>query len=132
MRHTCLFTNFGRMTIEELEGYFTGIELPDQIELETGVVIVDVPLFLQSHFEYIKDNPTLKSIDVFVLRLHKAMGVIEAKNLEEDNVAISAPIVAEAKATGNLDHTEMTESNDGVEQAESATVAEAADAKDKA
>ena len=75
------------MTIEELEGYFTGIELPDQIELETGVVIVDVPLFLQSHFDYIKENPTLKSIDVFMMRLHKAMGIIEAKGEEEGTKA---------------------------------------------
>jgi len=87
LRHTCLFINFGRMTIEELEGYFTGIELPDQIELETGVVIVDVPLFLQSHFDYIKENPTLKSIDVFMMRLHKAMGIIEAKGEEEGTKA---------------------------------------------
>ena len=97
MRHICLFINFGRMTIEELEGYFTGIELPDQIELETGVVIVDVPLFLQSHFDYIKENPTLKSIDVFMLRLHKAMGIIEAKgDVQEEPESATATVVTDS------------------------------------
>ncbi|MDO7743110.1 MAG: hypothetical protein MUP99_05030 [Pedobacter sp.] len=95
------------MTIEELEGYFTGIELPDQIELETGVVIVDVPLFLQSHFDYIKDNPTLKSIDVFMLRLHKAMGIIEAKGEEEEGTKADVQEEPES-ATATV----VTDSND--------------------
>lgn len=59
------------MSIEELEAYFTGIELPEKIELEQGVVIEDLPLFLDSHFNYLKNNSDLKSAEVFLIRLNK-------------------------------------------------------------
>jgi len=67
------------MSLEELEAYFQGIELPDQVELVTGVVIMDVPLFLQSHFSYIKANPGLKSADVFLQRLNDLHTILEKK-----------------------------------------------------
>ncbi len=65
------------MTAEELEGYFTGIELPARITLESGVVVEDVPLFLESHFAYIKAHEGSKSIAVYMLRLHNAIKAIE-------------------------------------------------------
>ena len=70
------------MTVEELEGYFTGIELPERITLESGVVVEDVPLFLESHFDYIRSNEGSKSINVYVLRLQNAIKAIE--NLGEE------------------------------------------------
>lgn len=66
------------MSIEELEAYFTGITLPEQVELVQGVVIEDIPLFLDSHLSYIKKNGTLKSADVFMVRLHLLHEKIEA------------------------------------------------------
>ena len=66
------------MSIEELEAYFTGIELPEKVELVQGVVIEDLPLFLESHFSYIKKNGSLKSTDVFMLRLHQLQAKVEA------------------------------------------------------
>jgi len=68
------------MTVEELEDYFTGIQLPDELEMVQGVVIVDLPLFLESHFSYIKDNPGLKSTDVFLERLNNVHDLLEAKS----------------------------------------------------
>ena len=68
------------MSVEELESYFAGIELPEHITLEQGVVIVDVPLFLESHFSYIKANGHLKSSDVFLFRLNKLHGILEKDN----------------------------------------------------
>ena len=65
------------MSVEELEAYFAGIELPEKVELEQGVVIEDIPLFLQSHFSYLKNNGTLKSADVFLVRLNKLHDKIE-------------------------------------------------------
>lgn len=65
------------MTVEELEGYFTGIALPERITLESGVVVEDVPLFLESHFDYIRSNEGSKSINVYVQRLHLAIKAIE-------------------------------------------------------
>lgn len=67
------------MSVEELEAYFEGIALPDQVELVTGVVIMDVPLFLQSHFSYIKNNPGLRSTDVFLQRLNDLHLILEKK-----------------------------------------------------
>ena len=69
------------MSVEELEAYFQGIELPEQVELVTGVVIMDIPLFLQSHFSYIKSNPGLKSIDVFLHRLNQLHDILENKEV---------------------------------------------------
>ena len=69
------------MLVEELEAYFHGIELPEQIELVTGVVIMDVPLFLQSHFSYIKNNPGLKSTDVFLQRLNQLHAILEGNRV---------------------------------------------------
>lgn len=67
------------MSIEELEAYFNGIELPASIELEKGVSIMDIPLFLKSHFSYVKNSGSLKSADVFIIRLHKLHAKLEAK-----------------------------------------------------
>lgn len=66
------------MSIEELEAYFAGIELPERIELEQGVVIEDIPLFLESHFSYVKNNGDLKSAEVFVIRLNQLQAKLEA------------------------------------------------------
>lgn len=65
------------MTVEELEAYFNGITLPEKVELVKGVVIEDLPLFLESHFNYIKANETLKSVDVFLQRLHQLHDKLE-------------------------------------------------------
>lgn len=68
------------MSIEELEAYFTGINLPDQIELERGVMVMNVPLFLESHLNYVKINPDLRSAEVFVHRLHQLKDKLEELN----------------------------------------------------
>lgn len=67
------------MSIEELEAYFAGIELPDRIELEQGVAIEDIPLFLESHFSYVKNNGDLKSAEVFVIRLNQLQAKLEVQ-----------------------------------------------------
>jgi hypothetical protein len=68
------------MSIEELDAYFTGITLPEQIELERGVMIMDLPLFLESHLNYVKLKGDLKSVEVFVHRLHLLKDQLEALN----------------------------------------------------
>lgn len=73
------------MTVEELEGYFTGIKLPERLELESGVVVEDFPLFLESHFDYIRSNEGSKSINVYLLRLHNAIKVLEKGEAEGES-----------------------------------------------
>jgi len=68
------------MSIEELEAYFTEITLPEQIELERGVMIKDLPLFLESHLSYVKLKGDLKSAEVFIHRLHLLKDQLEAMN----------------------------------------------------
>jgi hypothetical protein len=67
------------MSVEELEAFFTGIDLPDKIQLVTGVDILDVPQFIISHITYIKDNPELKSIGPFMDRLHQLQVILDCK-----------------------------------------------------
>jgi len=71
------------MSIEELEAYFTGIELPQKIELIQGVMIEDLPLFLDSHLSYVKKNESLKSAEVFIQRLHQLHAKMETLNGQE-------------------------------------------------
>lgn len=66
------------MTAEELEGYFTGIALPSQVDIDSGVTIVDVPLFIESHLNFIKVNEGKKSTEVYYDRLNKLVSFMES------------------------------------------------------
>ncbi len=69
------------MTVEEIKAYFQGLELPGSIQIDTGVVIEDLPLFLQSHIEYLEVNAGKKPSEVYldrILKLIKALEVREA------------------------------------------------------
>lgn len=72
------------MSIDELEAYFSGIELPQTIELDKGVMIMDLPLFLNSHFKYLKKSGELKSAEVFVVRLHQLHAKLESIRTKKD------------------------------------------------
>jgi hypothetical protein len=69
------------MSIEELDAYFTGITLPTQIELEQGVMVMDLPLFVESHLNYVKLKGDLKSAEVFIHRLHLLKDQLETMNV---------------------------------------------------
>ncbi|MBB6270400.1 hypothetical protein HDF26_000827 [Pedobacter cryoconitis] len=68
------------MSIEELDAYFTGLALPAQIELERGVMVMDLSLFVESHLNYIKLKGDLRSAEVFIHRLHLLKDQLEAQN----------------------------------------------------
>jgi len=72
------------MTVEEIEGYFTGVELPQSAVLDTGVIIEDIPLFLKSHFSFIKENLGKRSTEVYFDRLHKLIAVMDAQTNSAD------------------------------------------------
>ncbi len=71
------------MTVEELEGYFTGISLPFTVEIDTGVIIVDVPLFIESHLNYIKVNEGKRGTEVYYDRLNKLVAYMESAKDQE-------------------------------------------------
>ena len=57
------------MTIEELEAYFTGIDLPDKMTLYPGVVISNVKICVASHLEVLKEKGDLRVYAGFKERL---------------------------------------------------------------
>jgi hypothetical protein len=71
------------MTAEEFEGYFTGITLPEQVDIDSGVTIVDVPLFIASHLNYIKANEGKKGTEVYYDRLNRLVAYMEAQRNQE-------------------------------------------------
>ena len=74
---------FVPMTVEELEGYFTGITLPSEVEIDSGVTIVDVPLFIESHLNYIKVNEGKKGTEVYYDRLNRLVSYMESVKDQE-------------------------------------------------
>jgi predicted Zn-dependent protease with MMP-like domain len=72
------------MTAEELAGYFTGIALPDKVQIDSGVVIEDVPLFIESHLNYIKANEGKKGTEVYYDRLNRLIAFMEANKEAEE------------------------------------------------
>jgi hypothetical protein len=66
------------MTAEELAGYFTGIALPAKVQIDSGVVIEDVPLFIESHLNYIKANEGKKGTEVYYDRLNRLIAYMDA------------------------------------------------------
>jgi hypothetical protein len=71
------------MTAEEIAGYFTGIALPTKVQIDSGVVIEDVPLFIESHLNYIKANEGKKGTEVYYDRLNRLIAYMEANKGEE-------------------------------------------------
>jgi hypothetical protein len=67
------------MTVEEIKAYFQGLELPESIQIDTGVVIQDLPLFLQSHIEYLEVNAGKKPSEVYLDRILKLIKALEER-----------------------------------------------------
>ena len=57
------------MTIEELEAYFAGIDLPETMTLYYGVEITNVRICIDSHLEVLKEKGELKIYAGFKERL---------------------------------------------------------------
>jgi hypothetical protein len=66
------------MTVDEIKAYFEGIELPERIQIDPGVVIEDVPLFLRSHIYYLEVNAGKKPAEVYLERVQKLIKALEA------------------------------------------------------
>ena len=69
------------MTAEELEGYFTGITLPEEVQIDSGVTIVDVPLFIEAHLNYIKVNEGKKGTEVYYDRLNRLVAFMDSNKV---------------------------------------------------
>jgi hypothetical protein len=67
------------MTVEEIKAYFKGIELPASVQIDSGVVIQDLPLFIESHIHYLEVNAGKRPAEVYMERIEKLIAALEAK-----------------------------------------------------
>lgn len=65
------------MNVEEIKAYFQGIELPQSIQIDSGVVIQDLPLFLQSHLHYLEVNEGKRPAEVYMQRIEQLIKALE-------------------------------------------------------
>ena len=73
------------MTIEELEAYFTGIDLPETMALYPGVFISNVRTCVDSHLEVLNAKGDLKIYAGFKLRLLRIIEILESSDVSENN-----------------------------------------------
>lgn len=71
------------MTIEELEAYFEGIDLPESVYLNKATKIVDVKKFVRSHLITVKAHGHIKAYSSFFDRLVQLKDIIEAQKAEQ-------------------------------------------------
>jgi hypothetical protein len=71
------------MTIEELEAYFTGIDLPETMTLYPGVTISNVRTCVDSHLEVLNAKGDLKIYAGFKLRLLRIIEILESADVSE-------------------------------------------------
>ena len=68
------------MTIEELEAYFEGIDLPESVKLNEATVIVDLPKFIKSHIITVKAHGHIRAYQSFYDRLVQLKDILEAQH----------------------------------------------------
>lgn len=65
------------MTVEELEDYFSGIELPQSMELYPGTTLNDVRHCVETHIDVLKIYGNIKPYECFHDRLLKIKEFVE-------------------------------------------------------
>jgi hypothetical protein len=73
------------MTIEELEAYFEGIDLPETVYLNKATKIVDVKKFINSHLITVKAHGHIKAYASFMDRLIQLHDIMEAGHAGKEN-----------------------------------------------
>ncbi|PYF69519.1 DUF6965 family protein [Pedobacter nutrimenti] len=68
------------MSIEELETYFEGIDLPETVYLNPAIKITDVKKFVRSHIITVKAHGHIRAYSSFMDRLLQLKEIIEAGN----------------------------------------------------
>lgn len=68
------------MTIQELKEYFNNADVPETIELEKAVTIINVPFFLENSFTILEAGPTTAAYRGCYDRLVKLAEVLEYEN----------------------------------------------------
>jgi hypothetical protein len=66
------------MTADEYEAAFHGIDLPQTLELATGVTVSDVPAFIQSSLHILRTSGSPRVMDMVRYRLDRALELLNA------------------------------------------------------
>ena len=73
------------MTIEELEAYFEGIDLPESVYLNQATKISDVRKFVTSHLFTVKAHGHIKAYSSFYDRLVQLKDILEQQRTNDTN-----------------------------------------------
>jgi hypothetical protein len=73
------------MTIEELEAYFEGIDLPESVYLNEATKIVDVKKFIHSHLITVKAHGHIRAYASFMDRLIQLKDILEGQRNTSEN-----------------------------------------------
>ncbi|WP_432710970.1 DUF6965 family protein [Pedobacter sp.] len=68
------------MTIEELEAYFEGIDLPESVYLNEATKIIDLPKFIKSHVITVKAHGHIRAYQSFYDRLLQLKEILETQH----------------------------------------------------
>lgn len=73
------------MTVSDLEDYFSGINLPQTLELYPGTILNDVPHCVDTHLNVLKIYGNVRPYECFYDRLIKIKDMVEQEqeNSEE-------------------------------------------------
>lgn len=74
------FNTFANMTAEEFEAAFHGIDLPQEAQLYTGVKITNIPKFLETSLNYLKNNAPSRMTEVISDRLQRLLEIVQESN----------------------------------------------------
>jgi len=67
------------MEVGELYEYFKNKELPQTLQFDNAVRILDVPKFVDSHFTVIRHNGNTPAFSSYLLRLNVLREMLEAE-----------------------------------------------------
>ena len=70
------------MTAEEYEAAFHGIDLPESLQLDSGVFIPDVRAFLERELFILKNNSATRTAEPIKYRLNKVLAMINASHTD--------------------------------------------------
>lgn len=65
------------MTVSDLEDYFSGINLPQKLELYPGTILNDVPHCVATHLNVLKIYGNVRPYECFYDRLMKIKEMVE-------------------------------------------------------
>jgi hypothetical protein len=71
------------MLLEELEGYFKTVEVPESAKIDQDIMVTDVPRFMESHLTILRNYGSKPVYNSFYDRLLSLKAVLESKPIPD-------------------------------------------------